>query len=102
MTNPLLDVSYDGATGALIHVTGGPDMTLDEVSRIGELVTESLDPDANVIWGARVSDDMKGKLRVMTIITGVTSPYVLGKVDHKKPSSQAVHMSRELGIDMLR
>ncbi len=102
LTNPLLDVSYDGATGALIHVTGGPDMTLDEVSRIGELVTESLDPDANVIWGARVSDDMKGKLRVMTIITGVTSPYVLGKVDHKKPSSQAVHMSRELGIDMLR
>jgi len=102
LTNPLLDVSYDGASGALIHVTGGPDMTLDEVSRIGELVTESLDPDANVIWGARVSDDMKGKLRVMTIITGVTSPYVLGKVDHKKPSSQSVHMSRELGIDMLR
>src|SRR3989344_2242566 len=41
LSNPLLDISYKGATGALIHIEGGPDMTLDEISRIGELVTES-------------------------------------------------------------
>ncbi|MEM4244887.1 MAG: cell division protein FtsZ [Candidatus Nanoarchaeia archaeon] len=102
LSNPLLDVSYEGATGALIHVAGGHDLTLDEVNRVGELVTQSLDPDANVIWGARVGDDMNGKLRVMTIVTGVNSPYILGKVDHSKPSPRAVQVSQELGIDLLR
>src|SRR3989339_2130226 len=42
LSNPLLDINYKGATGALIHVSGGPDLTLDEINRIGELVTESL------------------------------------------------------------
>ncbi len=102
LTNPLLDVTYEGATGALIHVTGGEDLTLEEVSRVGEIVTESLDPDANVIWGARISPNMNGKLRIMTIITGVNSPYVLGKIDYTKPSQRATQMSHELGIDMLR
>jgi len=102
LSNPLLDVSYEGATGALIHISGGNDMTLDEVSKMGELVTESLDQDANVIWGARVSDDMNGKVRVMTIITGVNSPYILGKVDHSRPSAESLKVSRELGIDIVR
>ncbi len=101
LTNPLLDISYQGATGAIIHVSGGPDMTLDDVNRVGELVTESMDPDANVIWGARISDDMKGKVTVMTIITGVKSPWILGKIDYKKPSAQALHLSDELGIKII-
>ena len=101
LSNPLLDINYEGATGALIHVTGGPDMTLDEVNRIGELVTESLDQDANVIWGARVVDDMKGRITVMTIITGVKSPWVLGKVDHSRPSQAAIEVSQELGIELV-
>ncbi|MDP2908330.1 MAG: cell division protein FtsZ [Nanoarchaeota archaeon] len=102
LSNPLLDVSYEGATGALIHVAGGNDLTLDEVSKIGELVTESLDQDANVIWGARVDNNMNGKVRVMTIITGVNSPYILGKVDHSRPSAESMRVSHELGIDLVR
>ena len=101
LNNPLLDINYEGATGALIHVVGGPDMTLEEISRVGELVTESLDDDANVIWGARVCDDMKGKLTVMTIITGVNSPWILGKMDHGKPSSRAKRIGEELGIEIV-
>jgi len=101
LSNPLLDISYEGATGALIHVTGGPDMTLDDVSKIGELVTESLDDDANVIWGARVDEHMKGKLTVMTIITGVNSPWILGKVEQKKAVQRAQSLSRELGIELV-
>ena len=101
LTNPLLDVSYEGATGALIHITGGDDLTLDEVSKAGELVTESLDQDANVIWGARIDNTMKGKLRIMTIVTGVNSPYILGKNDARKQSAKALAVSEELGIDML-
>lgn len=102
LANPLLEVDYRGATGALIHVVGGPDMTLDDINRVGELVTESLDDDANVIWGARVVDDMKGRITVMTIITGVKSPWVLGKVNYSKPSPQAIAISNELGIEIVQ
>lgn len=101
LANPLLDISYEGATGALIHVWGGTDLTLEEISRVGQLVTESMDQDANVIWGARVSEDMKGKLMVMTIITGVNSPWILGAADPKKASQQTKRLSSELGIEML-
>ena len=102
LSNPLLDISYKGATGALIHVSGGPDMTLDEINRVGELVTESLDDDANVIWGARVQDDMRGRICVMTIITGVRSPWILGKMNYREPTPQQQHMSEELGIEIIR
>ncbi|MFC1730491.1 cell division protein FtsZ [candidate division KSB1 bacterium] len=102
LTNPLLDISYQGSTGAIIHVTGGPDLTLDEISRVGELITEAMDADANVIWGARVDEKMKGKLTVMTIITGVKSPWILGKRDYSQPSPQAAHLSEELGIEMVK
>lgn len=102
LSNPLLDISYEGATGAIIHVCGGPDMTLDDINRIGNLVTEAMDPDANIIWGARVQDNMKGKITVMTIITGVKSPWILGKTDYKTPSPRASQISKELGIEMVR
>lgn len=101
LTNPLLEVTYDGAKGALIHITGGQDLTLDEAEQVGELVTKSLDPDANVIWGARIDNKFQGKLRVMTIVTGVKSPYVLGRDDPATPSAETVEMHQELGIAMI-
>jgi cell division protein FtsZ len=101
LENPLLDINYKGATGALIHVCGGPDMTLDDINRVGELVTESLDADANVIWGARVQDDMRGKITVMSIVTGVKSQWVLGKVDVTKPSPEVQQITEELGIEII-
>jgi len=101
LANPLLDISYKGAEGALIHVEGGPDMTLDEVARIGELVTESMDDDANVIWGARVNENMREQIRVMTIITGVSSPWIVGKKDAKQEASSKARMENELGLKIL-
>ncbi|MFH1972737.1 MAG: cell division protein FtsZ [archaeon] len=100
LSNPLLEVSYEGATGALIHVCGGDDLTLDEVNQVGDMITEALDADANVIWGARIVGNMKGKLRVMTIITGVSSPYILGK-GKKNIAKEQGKMSRDFGIDFL-
>ncbi|PIN75713.1 cell division protein FtsZ [Candidatus Woesearchaeota archaeon CG10_big_fil_rev_8_21_14_0_10_37_12] len=98
LNNPLLDINYAGATGALIHICGGPDMTLDNINQVGELVTETLDEDANVIWGARVSDDMKGKLMVMTIITGVQSPEIIGSTVDRTVLKNEVD---ELGIELI-
>jgi len=94
-------VSYEGASGALIHITGGPDLTLDEAERVGELITAGLDAEANVIWGARIDDEMRGKLRVMTIITGVRSPYVLGQNRLSRTPVNTVRVDNELGLDML-
>ena len=99
LSNPLLDIAYDGATGALIHICGGPDLTLEEISQIGTLVTETMDEDANIIMGSRVTEDMKGKLMVMTIITGVKSPWILGK--EANPTTNTVRVNKELGIEML-
>jgi len=101
LANPLLDISYKGATGALIHVWGGPDLTLDEINRVGELVTENMDEDANVIWGARVSEDMKGKLMVMTIVTGVKSPWILGKESSNEVTQKRARQYDDLGIETL-
>ncbi|MEM4246869.1 MAG: cell division protein FtsZ [Candidatus Woesearchaeota archaeon] len=99
LENPLLDINYAGATGALIHVIGGPDMTLEEINKVGELVTAELDEDANVIWGARVTDEMKGKLMVMTIITGVTSPWIVGRQQVRE--TKKAQIEDELGIELL-
>jgi len=57
LRNPLLDVDYAGATGALIHVSGDSQMTIEEANRVGEIVTEMMDEDALVIWGARVNPE---------------------------------------------
>lgn len=98
--NPLLDVDYRGATGALIHVWGGPDLLLDEINRVGELVVDGLDEDANVIWGARITEDMKGKLMVMSIVTGVNAPFHYAK--KATPSAGAQEFNEQLGIEIIR
>jgi cell division protein FtsZ len=100
LTHPLLDVDYTGAKGALIHVTCGPDMKLEEFDNVGKLVTENLSPEAQVIIGARINKEFAGKVRVITIMTGVKSPYVLGKPINEAYTPN-VEMS-ELGIEVLK
>ena len=79
LNHALLDVDYTGATGVLLHITGGPDMTLGECNSIGEALTERVDTNATVIWGARITPDFEGKVEAIAIFTGIKSPYVLGK-----------------------
>ncbi|MFV2040973.1 MAG: cell division protein FtsZ, partial [Candidatus Hydrothermarchaeales archaeon] len=78
LENPLLNVDYRGATGALIHITGGPDLTLEEASTIGEIATTYLRDNANVIWGARIDPEFEKRIQVMIIMTGVSSPDIVG------------------------
>ncbi|UCD44074.1 MAG: cell division protein FtsZ [Candidatus Bathyarchaeota archaeon] len=73
----LLDVDYAGADGALIHVSGGPDMSLGEAVRAAECVTEMMDDKAMVIWGSRVDPDMNDMLRVTLVLTGIRSPQLV-------------------------
>jgi len=70
-SNPLLDIDMTGATGALIHITGGSNLTLKRVDKIVRGITEQLDPDAQLICGARVDEQFEGQIRVMAVITGI-------------------------------
>ncbi len=99
LNNPLLDVDYSGSRGALVHITCGEDVTLDEINNCGAVVAQNLDPDAPCIWGARIEPDFGNKFRVITIITGVKSPYVLGKANSMKEGKP---LDNQLGIDMVK
>jgi len=91
LNTPLLDVSIEGAKGALIHVCGGNDMTLAEANSVANKIYEKMDVnDSMVIWGARVSDEFDGFLRVMLLITGIRSPQIFGK---NQPINQTNHNS---------
>lgn len=73
---PLWDVDFAGATGALVHVAGDNHMTVEEVNRVGEIVTEMMHDNAHVIWGAKVNPQQEGKLKVTLLMTGVNSAHI--------------------------
>lgn len=98
VSNPLLDVDIQGAEGALINVSGGPDMTLEEARKVVETVSEKLDEDAKLIWGAQISPDLEGTIRVLLIVTGVKSSQITGKA--KKREAKAT-IEDELGIEFI-
>jgi cell division protein FtsZ len=83
-SHPLLDADYRGAKGALIHVTGGSDLTMKETTDIVELLTYELAQDANVIWGARINGNCNGMAKVSAILTGVEPKWTFGGVYSKR------------------
>jgi cell division protein FtsZ len=93
ISNPLLDdVSMKGARGVLINITGGPDLMLFEVEQAANRIRAEVDPDANIIFGNTILDDMEGRIRVSVVATGidaeelsVVSPKVQPLRPHLKP-----------------
>lgn len=81
LKNKLLDVDYSNATGVLLHITGGPSLTLGEANQIGEKLTANSAPNANVIWGARLEPNAGDNIEVIAIFTGVSGSSLLGKTD---------------------
>jgi len=105
LNHPLLNVDYTGANGALIHITGGPNMSLKYVQDVAKTLTQDLDCYSNVILGARVLPEFEGKCRVMAIMTGVQSPNLLGPKGfssvQERPIKQVVNSSK-FDIDFVR
>jgi len=105
LNHPLLNVDYQGANGALVHITGGPNMSLKYVQDIARELTKDLDCYSNVILGARVSPEFDGKCRVMAIMTGVQSPNLLGPAAstalREQPIVKSVGKSK-VDIDFVR
>ena len=70
ISNELLDVTINGAKGILFNVTGGVDMALHEVNQAAEIIRETVDPNANLIFGAVVDESMGEMIRITVIATG--------------------------------
>lgn len=100
ITNPLLDVDITGANGALINISGGTDMTLDEARKIVEAVSSRLSEDAKIIWGAQIYEDLERTIRTMLIVTGVKSSQIFG-IDRTVSDKQRKEIEQELGIEFV-
>lgn len=100
LSNPLLDVDIEGASGALINVAGGADLTLKEAREVVQTVTSKLSPQAKVIWGAMIQRELGDSLRALIIVTGVKSPQIYGG-DKTFSSEQKKEIEDKLGIDFV-
>jgi cell division protein FtsZ len=72
ISSPLLEASVEGARGVVFNITGGSDLTLHEVNTAAETIYEVVDPNANIIFGAVIDEDMQGEMRITVIATGFT------------------------------
>ena len=70
ISSPLIESSIEGATGVVLNITGGRDLTLHEVNTAAETIYDIVDEDANIIFGAVVDEKMQGEVRVTVIATG--------------------------------
>ena len=70
---PLAEMDVSGAKGCLIQVEGGLGMTIGQVTAVADLFTSAVDDDANLIFGARVSEDLEDTIRVVTLLSGIQS-----------------------------
>jgi cell division protein FtsZ len=100
LSNPLLDVEIDGATGALINVCGGEGVTIRECQEIVEAVNNKINPDAKIIWGAQIDKALGDTVRTMLIITGVKSAQIYGPGKTYTQQKQK-EIEKVLGIDFV-
>ncbi len=70
INSPLLETTIDGAKGIIVNITASPDIELSQINEASTLITEKADPDANIIWGAALKDDMQDKIQITVIATG--------------------------------
>ncbi|NCO96897.1 MAG: cell division protein FtsZ [Candidatus Aenigmarchaeota archaeon CG_4_9_14_3_um_filter_37_18] len=99
LSSPLLSLDIEGAEGALINVTGGPDITIREAQQVVEAVSGRLNEDAKIIWGAQVNKDLADTVRVLVVVTGVKGSEEIIEERLLKPKKTFVE--EELGIEFI-
>jgi len=93
ISSPLLETSIVGATGVLLNVTGGEDLGLFEITEAAEIVQQAADPDANIIFGAVIDENLKDELRITVIATGFES-----EIKHSAPFKENIFKSKDIEI----
>lgn len=91
LEHSFLDVDIKGATGCILHITGGPDMSLKDAENIASSLTYELDNHANVIWGASIKNDYEGKVRCIAIFNGIPKKSILMNEKIESTSIGPVH-----------
>ena len=86
LNSPLLDLDISDAKGALINISGSSDLTLHEAEKIVQIVADKLDPEANVIWGVQIDEDLQNIVRTTIVVSGVKAhdeyaEKVIGDID---------------------
>lgn len=95
MDSPLLDVSIQGAKGVLINFTGGRDLGMHEINEASNVIRDAVDPEANIIFGAVIDENLTGEIRISLVATGfdvqypnrtATNPFI-GSHNYQPPSN---------------
>ncbi|MEM5778094.1 MAG: cell division protein FtsZ [Candidatus Aenigmatarchaeota archaeon] len=99
LNNPLLDVDIEGASGALVNVCGGTDVTIRECQEIVEAVSTKINSDAKIIWGAQISKELGDIVRALLIVTGVKAPLAYTSEFFSKEKQKEIE--KILGIEFV-
>jgi cell division protein FtsZ len=92
--SPLVEATIEGARGVLINVTGGPDLTMSEIEDAAKNITERAAPDANIIFGATIDNELKGKIKISVIATGFDNTKTHFYQSLKKPIIESIPVSQ--------
>jgi cell division protein FtsZ len=98
ITSPLIEADISEASGALIRVVGDDQMTVAEAEAAVRLVQQRISPSARIIWGASIDPSMKGTIKVLVVLTGVRSPFIL---DQKTGSNQLAKVAGIKGLETI-
>lgn len=96
LQSPLLEIDISDASGALVNVVGGQDMTLKEAEQVVQEIYSRINPDARIIWGTSVNPALDRAIRVMLVITGVRSKQILGPSARKQQAQR-----KDMGLDFV-
>ena len=96
LTSPLLEIDISASKGALVNVTGGNDMTLQEAHEVVREVHSKINKEARIIWGASIDSALEHQIRVMLVVTGVKSSQILGP-----PSGVDDELQSRYGIEFV-
>jgi cell division protein FtsZ len=101
VSNPLLDdISIKGAKGVLVNMTGGPDMTLFEADMAVNAIKKEVDSNANIIFGSAFNENMKGKIRISVVATGIDADDFRREAKQdQEPSRFKINLSSNLGTN---
>lgn len=102
ISSPLLETTINGATGVLLTITGGNDLSMHEVNAAAELVREAADPNAQIIFGASVDEDMKDELEITVLATGFKAdPLVMPTTKIASSTPSTLPSDNDFNVDIV-